>query len=111
MRLQTKKGIKLSFSEHDEGYKGITLKKNIEYLNFGGAKKDEMIGWTDCNGTDNLQLFDKQGNNIVNEYFYTRENQLVSRQNLRIFKATSDRDVALNDCLFYLVIKAPSHAS
>jgi len=103
LRLQVKEGINLSYAEHDEGYSGITLKQNIEYFNFGGANQDEMIGWIDGNGLENLQVLDKQGYNVIEEYFYTRENQLVCKQNLRIFKATSDKQTALNDCLFYVV--------
>lgn len=103
LRLQVKEDVNLSYAEYDEGYSGVTLKQNIEYFNFGGANQDEMIGWIDGNGTDNLQLLNKQGCNIVDEYFYTRENQLVCKQNLRVFKATSDKQTALSDCLFYVV--------
>jgi len=103
LRLQVKPDVNLSYAEHDEGYSGVTLKNNIEYFNFGGAHQDEMIGWIDGNGTNNLQLLDKEGKNVIDEYFYHRENQLVCKQNLRIFKATSNKSVALNDCLFYVV--------
>ncbi|MBL4940705.1 MAG: succinylglutamate desuccinylase/aspartoacylase family protein [Colwellia sp.] len=110
LRLQTKSNIKLSFAEHDEGYRGVTLKNNIEYFNFGGAQQDEMIGWTDGDGIENLQLVDNKGNNVINEYFYTRENQLVCKQNLRLFKATNNKQAALNDCLFYVVKHSISEA-
>lgn len=103
LRLQVKNSVNLSYAEHDEGYSGVTLKHNIEYLNFGGAHQDEMIGWIDGDGTKNLQLLDQKGNNVIDEYFYTRDNQLVCRQNLRIFKATTNKQAALNDCLFYVV--------
>ncbi len=103
LRLKTKNSVNLSYAEHDEGYRGVTLKSNIEYLNFGGANQDEMIGWIDGNGIDNLQLINKKGDNVIDEFFYSRENQLVCRQNLRIFKATTNKQVALNDCLFYVV--------
>ena len=89
----------------------LTLKSNIDYLNFGGANQDEMIGWIDGNGTNNLQLFDKKGSNVVDEYFYIRDNQIVCRQNLRIFKATTNKKSALNDCLFYLVSIPATHPS
>jgi hypothetical protein len=109
LRLQVRDNINLSYAEHDEGYSGVTLKSNIEYLNFGGAHQDEMIGWIDGNGIENLQLLDKNGNNLVNDYFYIRENHLACRQNLRIFKATNNAKAALNDCLFYVVaIPLPS---
>lgn len=103
LRLQLKKDVKLSYAEYDEGHSGVTLKQNIDCFNFGGANQGEMIGWVDGNGIENLNLFNKQGCNIVNEYFYTRENQLVCKHNLRIFKATVNKQAALNDCLLYVV--------
>jgi len=108
LRLRVRKGVNLSFAEHDEGYSGITLKQNINCFNFGGANQDEMIGWIDGNGLENLHLLNKHGDNVINEYFYIRENQLVCKQNLRLFKATSDKKIALNDCLFY-VVKQVNH--
>lgn len=103
LRLQLKNQAKLSYAKHDEGYKGITLKDNIECFNFGSANRDEMLGWVDGDGLDNLQLLDKSGKNVIDEYFYTRENQLVCRYNLRLFKATTNKKAAKNDSLFYVV--------
>lgn len=102
-RLKVKESINLSYAERDEGYSGVTLKKNIDCFNFGGANQGEMIGWIDGNGLENLQLLNNHGCNVIDDYFYIRENQLVCKQNLRLFKATSDKEAALNDCLFYVV--------
>ena len=107
MRLQLKDNIALSYAQHDEGYKGVTLKNNIECFNFGSAHQDEMLGWLDVNGLDNLTLVDKSGKDVLHDYFYIRENQLVCRSNLRLFKATTHKDTAIKDCLFY-VVKLPS---
>jgi len=103
LRLQLKKGVNLSFAQHDEGYCGVTLKDNIECFNFGSAHQDEMLGWTDGQGLNNLQLFDNKGNDVLDMYFYTRENQLVCRHNIKLFKATTNKTIATKDCLFYLV--------
>ncbi|TPH15835.1 succinylglutamate desuccinylase/aspartoacylase domain-containing protein [Litorilituus lipolyticus] len=103
LRLQLKTNIKLSYAAHDEGYRGVTLKENIEFFNYGSAHQDEMLGWVDCNGLDNLQLLNKSGEDVINDYFYTRDNQLVCRHNLKLFKATTDVNRAKNDCLFYVV--------
>ena len=103
LRLQLKANIQLSYAQHDEGYSGVTLKENIECFNFGSAHQDEMLGWIDGNGLDNLQLIDKSGTNVLTQYFYARENQLVCRHNLRLFKATTNKSTAINDCLFYVV--------
>lgn len=103
LRLKVKEGVNLSYASHDEGHSGVTLKQNIDCFNFGGANQDEMIGWIDGNGLENLELINKHECNIIDEYFYIRENQLVCKQNLRLFKATSNKQIALDDCLFYVV--------
>ncbi len=103
LRLQLKSETKLSYAQHDEGNSGVTLKDNIECFNFGSAHQGEMLGWIDGNGLDNLQLIDKSGANVLGEYFYARENQLVCRHNLRLFKATTNKSTATKDCLFYVV--------
>ena len=79
------------------------MKSNIECFNFGSAHQDEMLGWVDGNGLKNLKLMDKNGLNVLHEYFYIRENQLVCRCDLRLFKATRNKANAMNDCLFYIV--------
>lgn len=103
LRLQLKPDVHISFAEHDEGHKGVTLKSNIEYFNFGSAHQDEMLGWLDGNGLDNLQLLDNNNVNVIDEYFIVRDNLLICRKNLRIFKATTDKKMASSDCLFYVV--------
>lgn len=103
LRLQLNSHVNLSFAKHDEGYNGVTLKDNIECFNFGSAHQHEMLGWVDGEGLKNLKLIDNNGIDVLDEYFYIRENQLVCRYDLRLFKATSDKGKAMNDCLFYVV--------
>ena len=103
LRLQLKPSIELSYSEHDEGYEGVTLKSNIEQFNYGSAHKGQMLGWLDERGLDNLVLLDESKENVVKEFFNERDNQLVCAKNLRIFMATTDKDIAIGDCLFYIV--------
>ncbi|WP_189378192.1 succinylglutamate desuccinylase/aspartoacylase domain-containing protein [Thalassotalea profundi] len=102
-RFQLKPNVNLSYSEHDEGYEGVTLKSSIEQFNFGHARKDQMIGWVDDRGLDNFQLLNDAYEDVLNEYFTLRDNQLVCATNIRIFMATSNKEVATDDCLFYLV--------
>jgi succinylglutamate desuccinylase len=103
LRLMLKKNISLSYSEHDEGFIGVTLKKNIEHFNFGSACKGQMLGWLDKRGIDNLQLLNDTNENVINDYFAVRDNQLVCATSLRIFMATAVKEIAINDCLLYVV--------
>ena len=105
IRLQLKPDVELSYSEHDEGNEGVTLKRAIEQFNFGHARKDQMIGWVDDRGLDNFQLLNDAYEDVLDDYFTLRDNQLVCATNIKIFMATTNKDVAMNDCLFYLVKK------
>ncbi|MFT5756947.1 MAG: hypothetical protein ACI9LM_001672 [Alteromonadaceae bacterium] len=103
LRLQLKKDVLLSYSDHDEGSLGVTLKNNIEQYNFGGAAQGQMLGWLDSHLLDNLQLLNSQHENVVDSYFSVRGNQLVCAMNLRIFMATASENIAKMDYLFYVV--------
>jgi len=103
LRLMLKKNTSLSYSEHDEGFIGVTLKSNIEQFNFGSARKGQMLGWLDKQGMSNLQLLNDMNENVINDYFSVRENQLVCATSLRIFMATAIKEIAINDCLLYVV--------
>ncbi|MGB1199711.1 MAG: hypothetical protein ACPG46_11735 [Thalassotalea sp.] len=103
IRLQLKSNIELSYSEHDEGYEGVTLKAAIEQFNFGHARKDQMLGWVDEQGLSNLTLLNDVDEDVLSDYFALRDNQLVCTTNIKIFMATANKKAAQEDCLFYLV--------
>jgi len=103
LRLQLNKNVCLSYSDHDEGLLGVTLKNNIEQYNFGGAQQGQMLGWLDSKLLDNLQLLNSQNENVLQHYFSVRSNQLICAINLRIFMATANKNTAKRDYLFYVV--------
>ncbi|MEW6982836.1 succinylglutamate desuccinylase/aspartoacylase family protein [Colwelliaceae bacterium 6471] len=107
LRLKTKPDVNLDYAAHDEGYAGVTLKSTIEQFNYGSAIQGQMLGWLDERGLDNLELLDDKKNNVLNDYFDTRDNQLICAVNIRIFMATTNKKIAQNDCLFY-VVKSPT---
>ena len=50
-----------------------------------------------------LTARDAMGREHIEHYFETRDNQLITRQPLRLFMVTKNPDIAMSDCLFYLV--------
>jgi len=46
---------------------------------------------------------DDEKNNVIDDYFIAKENQLVCKQEMNIFMATLNKDIAMTDCLFYIV--------
>ena len=103
LRLVIKADSKLSFSEHDEGYSGVTLRKNIEQFNYGGCCDGLLLGWLDDKGLGNLELLNDQGTNVIESYFKKVDNKLVCAAHLKIFMASNQCNVARTDCLFYVV--------
>ncbi|WDE12177.1 succinylglutamate desuccinylase/aspartoacylase domain-containing protein [Thalassomonas haliotis] len=102
-RLRLKGDINLSYGGQYSGAPGLTLKAAIEQYNFTGARRGEVLGWLDHLGLDNLQLTDEQGKDIIGEYFSVSGHQLLCATEMRIFMATAIRDIAINDCLFYVI--------
>lgn len=103
LRVTIKTERKLSFSEHDEGYSGVTLRKNIEQFNYGGCCDGLLLGWLDDNGLENLEMLNDQGVNVIEKYFKMDENKLVCATNLKMFMASNQTGIARSDCLFYVV--------
>ncbi|WP_371372828.1 succinylglutamate desuccinylase/aspartoacylase family protein [Thalassotalea aquiviva] len=103
LRLQLKPGCDLHFSDSDLGRSGVTLIDEIEQFNFSMLKQNRHIGWVDELGLNNLQLVDKNGNNLIDQFFSLRGNQIVAKVNLNIFMATKVKAIANQDCIFYLV--------
>ncbi len=103
LRLVIKADRKLSFSEHDENYSGVTLRQNIEQFNYGGCCEGLLLGWLDDKGLENLEMLNDQGINVIENYFKLVDNKLVCATNLKIFMASNQSNIARSDCLFYVV--------
>jgi hypothetical protein len=103
LRLALTPHTSLSYGNHDEGFIGVCIKSNIEQLNYGISRKDQMIGWVDDKGLSNFELINEHGENVISEYFTCRKNILTCVVDIRIFMATDNKNIALNDCLFYVV--------
>lgn len=103
LRLQLKNNASLSYSMVDEGKQGLTLISNIEQHNFGVIQRNQMLGWLDAQGLNNLEIINPNGENVIQKYFTMRSNQLVAKIDLNIFMATINHTIAVTDCLFYLV--------
>lgn len=103
LRLKLRPGVHLSYASSNDESMGVILHSTIEQLNFNGAKKGQSLGWLDKLGLANFELFDEENHNVVHDYFHEDNGQLLCQQEMRIFMATSNRDIAMADCLFYLV--------
>ena len=46
---------------------------------------------------------DDEKNNVIDDYFIAKENQLVCKQEVKVSMATLNKDIAMADFLFYTV--------
>lgn len=108
VRLEIQSGCLLSYatasSQPATAQPTITLKPDVEHLNFGVSKAHTHLGWT--NSEDIHQLFHAQtaqGCCVVDELVYIKQGSLYTAQDLKLFMFTTNADIAKMDCLFYAV--------
>lgn len=102
VRLKLKHNIELTFSEQMPT-EGISIRRDIEDLNFGITPAGTPLGWVDEYGLQNIEIEGEHANAMPEDYFEIKHNQLVTSKDMRIFMATTKRKVAVHDCLFYLI--------
>lgn len=102
IRFLIKKGTTLSYSD-DLPSVGITLREDIESLNFGISYKGTHIGKTDQLGLANFCIEDEHLHGKPEDYFNIEGNNIITKSDLRVFMATKIPAIAVHDCLFYMV--------
>jgi len=103
LRLKLRSKVCLSYGLFNSGNSGVILLSSIENTNFNGAGKGQFLGWLDNLGLANLELLDAMNNDVINDYFIAKDNKLICKQSMQIFMATSNKEIAQADCLFYMV--------
>ncbi len=102
-RLCVKRGCSLEYANQLDPDCELTLIENIEQLNYSGLLKDQVVGWLNTPISQTLTAISEDGKEHVNDYFYQQGTELRAKQNLKVFMATPRKDIALADCLFYVL--------
>jgi hypothetical protein len=103
LRVEMIEGSEIAFSDQPIEGPDLTLHSDVEHFNFGEAAAGSVLGWLGDRGLSCLTARDALGREHINHYFEQAGNQLQTRQALRLFMVTKNPDIALSDCLFYLV--------
>lgn len=101
IRVKVANGAKLAFSDSPQPT-NLTLREDIEDINFHDNIKGLSLGWTDKNGLGNIMLESPTHVGNVSDYFSLDGDQLICHKDMKIFMATKQAEIAINDCLFYL---------
>lgn len=101
-RLELVPDVDVSFGEQRLNGSSITIRQDIEKFNFGVTPANQRIGWINGDINRSLQL-DSQSSS-VGDYFYVENEQILTKQPLKLFMVTTRADIARSDCLFYFVV-------
>jgi len=104
-RVEIKKGIVLGFADHPLITADLTLRNDVENLNNQLTSAGELIGWYENDVHLPLIAKDEQGKDKLSALLYLENGSIYAKQNLQIFMATKQLDIATNDCLFYATLE------
>lgn len=102
-RVKAHQGIALHFGTANNDDFDIVLLESIEQFNYRTIQAGTSLGWINRSLTDCIEVINDHGDNIVEELFKLEQGQLICQNALRVFMATARADIALSDCLFYVV--------
>lgn len=81
----------------------VVLRKDIERFNFRPVKKEDMLGWLNGVGLAGLTVIKENKTRDANEFFELKAGKFYPRNQMQIFMATTQRNIAVSDCLFYFI--------
>jgi len=105
MRIEVREPVRIAYHTERIDTVDICLFSHIENYNQGLTPKGTALGWLNSHDLGDIIVRDEQGAELPAELFRLKKNQLITRHDMNIFMATTDMDIAKEDCLFYAIIK------
>lgn len=103
IRLEIKPGTRVVYDTQPRADADLTLKPDIERLNFGEVTPDTQLGWMQGDPERWFRAVDGQGRCAVSRLVNVREGRLHPAAPMRLFMVTTNPGIALSDCLYYAV--------
>jgi hypothetical protein len=103
IRLELREHVTMTYAEANSADYDVTLRTDIEHLNFGVVSPDTLLGWAD---TDERELFsatDNGGRCAVSRLVRREGSEIYPAQPLKLFMITNCPEIASTDCLLYAV--------
>lgn len=102
LRLEVTKQCNLQYASTVEGSAHLTMFNTIDQLNFRSLASGTALGWLEESHFDKLKVLNRNQQNIADELFQDINGVLSTRIPMTIFMATTDPNIASDDCLLYL---------
>ncbi len=103
IRLELREGVTLAYDEAPRGGHDITLRADIEHLNFSTVTRDTSLGWVTGDLRALFRASDAVGRCAVASLIRCEDGELFPAQGLKLFMITTNALIAQTDCLFYAV--------
>ena len=103
LRLELAADTSIDYADRSLPDVKVTLCKDIEKFNFYPVNKDDTLGWLRGEGIANLKVIEENKIRPANEFFALKNGKLHPRSKMQVFMATTQRDIAVSDCLFYFI--------
>ncbi|WP_434362911.1 succinylglutamate desuccinylase/aspartoacylase family protein [Parasalinivibrio latis] len=104
VRVRLNPGSQICYHDRRVDDADLTLPPDIERHNFGWMAAGSQIGWLGPKGLDTFAVTDGEGGHPVDSLFYEESGELRLKAASKLFMITSRPDIALSDCLFYMVV-------
>ncbi len=110
VRVELARDYDLAFAYEPVEGVDLILHSDIERYNFNIAASGTKLGWLGPSEMSCLVARDAHGNDHSQHYFEMKDNEILARQNIKLFMVTKNIDIARSDCLFYVVpVDEPGH--
>jgi hypothetical protein len=106
IRVSVRPGLRVAFGAAPRPEVAFTVAEDIDRHNFERVPPGAPIGWVE-DGIWPLEAHDAGGREIAREMFEVTDGTLRARRSMIPIMMTTDATVALSDCLFYAVRRAP----
>lgn len=103
VRVSIQPNLSLTYAKQPDPNFDITLVPDIEQLNFTGLTAKQCFGWSRRPLEQTFEAIGDDGHDCLSDLFHQQEQALYANANLKCFMATMRADIALNDCLFYIL--------
>ncbi len=109
VRLELRPGFRVAYTDDIYGDADISLRCDVDRLNYGSLPPDEPIARLGPEGLNALQANNHLGESVLEQYFCCRDQKLYAKHTLKLFMVTTNKDIAERDCLLYF-IESKKHA-
>ncbi len=105
LRLELDGNRKVDYAQGPLKDCDVTIRSDIESLNFRSIGVDEFIGWVNTKKFSHLFVKSADTTCPARKHFSIREGKLYPNNPMTLLMATSRKDIAASDCLFYFCLQ------